>query len=110
MNNEKESLSNLQQKKEHLINRVFWIGLQILLIVGLPAGVVILLAEKFGKKTAYATIPVALIFSIVMVVLVIRRIDKKIKDIDTAIQSHPDFIDRGEILFEDEKEKLEENK
>ncbi len=103
-----KTLEELKAQKEHFINRVFWIGLQILLIVGLPAGMVIFIAQKFGKKTAYVTIPVALLFSITEIVLLIRRIDKKIKDIDSQIKSHPDFIEAEEILFEDEREKIAE--
>lgn len=88
------NLDELKKEKDRYITRIFWLGLEIALIFGIPAGLAAYFGLKLdlyydtGHKILSAFLIFAFILSWVLVILKYNRITKKIKEIDLKIKNY----------------------
>lgn len=82
----------LKKQKEDHTTKIFWLGLQIAFIFGVPAVAGALIGAKFdaaygsGRKITSVILAAAFVFSWVWVIAKYRSLNKKLKELNQAIK------------------------
>ena len=85
-------LDELKKEKEKFTTRVFWLGLQVAFIFGIPAALGAILGTHLdkiystGKKITSVILFFTFIFSWIITIQRYQRINKEIKNIDRQIK------------------------
>lgn len=87
-------LDELKREKDKYVTRIFWLGLEVALIFGIPAGLGAYFGLKFDahynteRTITFSLLAVAFAFSWFLVIWKYRRITKKINEIDLKIKNY----------------------
>lgn len=81
----KERLEKLEKERDDHVTRIFWAGLEIAGLFAVPLVVAILIGLKIGGDAKWIALPIAFIFSWVLVVFRFKKLSKKMKKIDKEI-------------------------
>ncbi|MCA9351513.1 hypothetical protein KC929_01920 [Patescibacteria group bacterium] len=82
---DEERLKQLERQRDDHVTKIFWAGLQIAGLFAVPLGIAVLIGLKLGGNAVWIALPIAFVFSWVLVVGYFNKISKKMKAIDARI-------------------------
>ena len=81
----KDKLTQLEKQREDHVTRIFWAGLEIAGLFAVPLVIAILIGLRLGAEAKWIALPIAFVFSWVLVVFRFKKISKKMKALDQEI-------------------------
>ncbi|MCA9352967.1 hypothetical protein KC901_02180 [Patescibacteria group bacterium] len=103
-----ERLKNLEKQRDDHVTKIFWAGLQIAGLFALPMVVAILIGLQLGGNAKWIALPIAFVFSWILVIRYFNRVSKKMKRIDADIAALRTELDikTPKQSFDDEQDSL----
>ena len=80
-------LHELEKERDAYSGRITHLAIHIALIFAIPAGVSVLLKYFLETPVVY-TLPIAFVLSWILVIRLYRKIDKKVRSLETQIRDH----------------------
>lgn len=80
-----EELKKLEKERDNHVTRIFWAGLEIAALFAAPLVLAILIGLKIGGNAKWIALPIAFIFSWILVVFRFNKLSKKMKKLDKDI-------------------------
>lgn len=80
-----EELKQLEKQRDDHVTKIFWAGLEIALLFAIPLIIAILVSLKIGGDAKWYALPIAFVFSWVLVIRHFKKISRKMKALDAKI-------------------------
>lgn len=95
--NPEQELQNLRTKREHHITRIFWLGLEIAVILGIPAALAAVIGTKVfdGGTMLLVLLACAFVLSWTIIIWRYQTLSKKMERLDTRIQELKNQIEQS---------------
>ncbi len=81
-----EKIKQCEQERERMVTRIFWNGLEIALIFGLPVALGIFIGKQFEVESFAGIMIGTFIFSWIILIFRYRSTSRKIQNIETKIK------------------------
>lgn len=86
------TLEELKKQRDAHTTKIFWLGLQIIIIFGVPVAIGAIVGTKVdaaydtGRKITAVLLAITFVFSWFLVIMKYRRLNKKLAEINEAIR------------------------
>lgn len=92
MESEKKVMQKAKQERDRLHTRAFLMMLEVALIIAVPAGIIVIIHKtiELQKPVLYTLFGVAFILSWVIIILRVKKLESRLKDLDKKVEMEKD--------------------